>query len=328
MNPTLWRGYRICNRTQRQIVNGSRRPVRPAQSSRRLTTAALQTHSPANGPITTLPAPLNPPARKPDQAAFTYYLSVGKAYLAFYKKGIKNIYYNYKAAKPIQHLIDSRYGGSVSSAVAAKAICRSDFQLLIRNWHDIRRVPVFGLMLLICGEFTPLIVVALSNIVPWTCRIPAQIEKDRSKRERVRRKAFLQIVPDPPAGGVEYLASSHLGQINSSLGLSSQIWNLIGGTPKRILKRRLRKRLDYLKIDDSLIEAAGGAQKMNIEEVKMALVERGVDVLSKPETQLRRDLTSWLGLRKQIPVERLLLTRPIQWPAKIEKIPTHKCRNN
>jgi hypothetical protein len=48
---------------------------------------------------------------------------------------------------------------------------------------------------------------------------------------------------------------------------------------------------------------------MDIEEVRMALVERGVDVLGKREGQLRGDLTAWLRSREKVGVERLLLTR-------------------
>jgi hypothetical protein len=48
---------------------------------------------------------------------------------------------------------------------------------------------------------------------------------------------------------------------------------------------------------------------MELEEVKMALVERGVDVLSKGEAQLKGHLNAWLLSREKAPVEKLLLTR-------------------
>jgi hypothetical protein len=46
------------------------------------------------------------------------------------------------------------------------------------------------------------------------------------------------------------------------------------------------------------------------EEVRMALVERGLDVQGREEWKLRADLEAWLRSRDGgAPVERLLLTR-------------------
>ncbi|RKF81059.1 putative letm1-like protein [Golovinomyces cichoracearum] len=275
-------------------------------------------HSLANGPASTLPASLDSPTRKPGQAAFSYYYSVGKAYLGFYKTGMKNIYYNYKASQKIEDIIESKYGGKLSQAVKEKAISRSDFQLLTRNWHDIKRVPLFGLMFAVFGEFTPLVVLAIGNIVPLTCRIPAQITKERKKLEERRRKII-----EPSAsfksteGSPVSLEPKILAQINTSLGLSSQFWNFFGGPPHLILKRRVKKRLEYLRLDDELLEVAGGVHKMCTEEVKMALVERGIDVLGRDESLLRDDLKSWLGSRKKVAQEKLILSRPSEWPYRV-----------
>ena len=165
---------------------------RPASSLRFASTSATttttsppsQNGSKVNGPISTLPAPLTIPTQLPGQSYFPSYLfSLGKAYIGFYKTGVKNIYYNFQAARPIQTLIDKKYNFSLSSAVSANALTRSELQLLVRNWHDMKRVPAFALVLIICGEFTPLVVIALTGIVPWTCRIPKQIDSDRRKLE-------------------------------------------------------------------------------------------------------------------------------------------------
>lgn len=48
---------------------------------------------------------------------------------------------------------------------------------------------------------------------------------------------------------------------------------------------------------------------MTSQEVKMALVERGVDVLGKEDPQLKGDLDAWLKSREKVSAERLLLTR-------------------
>ncbi|KAI5308970.1 hypothetical protein KEM55_004397, partial [Ascosphaera atra] len=56
----------------------------------------------ANAPLSTIPAPIATPARKAFDSSFKYYLALGKAYVGFYKTGMKNVFNNYKAAKRIR----------------------------------------------------------------------------------------------------------------------------------------------------------------------------------------------------------------------------------
>lgn len=268
-----------------------------------------------NAPSSTLPAPLDLPVRKPDQSYFPSYLfALGKAYATFYKTGVKNIYYNHQASRLVQRRLDREYNGSLSTAISSNALSRSEFQLLNRNWHDIKRVPMFGLVFFICGEFTPLVVIALSNVVPWTCRIPKQVENDRRKLEERRSNSFRNLTLEPPTQqGVEKLQRQQLIHISWSLGLSSRIWDWIGGQhpglPSGILRGKVQRRLEYLKLDDRLIRECGGVKEMEVEEVRMSCVERGINVLGRSEGDVRRDLGAWIKSAENVPLERLLLTR-------------------
>jgi hypothetical protein len=67
---------------------------------------------------------------------------------------------------------------------------RADFLLLHRSARDISRLPLFALMLVVCGEFTPLVVPFLSGVVPHTCRIPSQVAADRRRVEQRRAASF------------------------------------------------------------------------------------------------------------------------------------------
>ncbi|KAM3070085.1 hypothetical protein ACMFMG_003882 [Clarireedia jacksonii] len=296
------------------------------QSSSSTITAAPSTSvSKVNGPSSTLPAELSLPVRKPNEPFFfKYAISLGKAYAAFYKTGVKNIYYNYIAAQPLQEIIDTKHKGSISSAVKAGDLSRSDFQLLVRNWHDVKRVPAFALVFIVCGEFTPLVVVAMSNVVPWTCRIPKQIEGDRKKLEERRKISFRNLTMPPPEKevGVQGLERMQLLHISWSLGLSSSMWDWLGGRlpglPNAILRRKVRKRLEYLELDDELIGREGGVAGMEEEEIKMACVERGIDVIGRDLRSLRTDMKGWLRSVEKAGRERLLLTRPNMWPVKPE----------
>ncbi len=71
----------------------------------------------------------------------------------------------------------------------------------------------------------------------------------------------------------------------------------------------MKRRIEYLDMDDKLIRNSGGVREMEPEEARMALVERGVDVLGKRESLLKAVLIAWLRSRENTPVERLLLTR-------------------
>ena len=277
-------------------------------------TATSQSLSKVNGPASTLPAPITIPTRDPSQSAIKHYYSMGKAFLGFYKVGVKNIYSNYLASRPIQSRIDKTFNSSLIAAAESGTLSRSDFQLLVRNWHDVKRVPVFALVFMICGEFTPLIVIALSNVVPWTCRIPRQIQNDRKKLEQRRQISFRNLTLEPPSQkGVDNLERMQLLHISWSLGLSSSFWDWLGGQlpglPTPILRRKVGRRVQYLETDDLLIGKWGGVKQMELEEVRMALIERGIDVLGKKDGELKGDLNAWLRSSEKVPVERLLLTR-------------------
>ncbi|KAF4631320.1 hypothetical protein G7Y89_g6818 [Cudoniella acicularis] len=287
---------------------------RPASSSAATSSSTAPLRSPLNGPLSTLPASLALPIRSEHESTFKYLLALGKAYANFYKTGGKHIFTNFRASQPIQALIDNEYRGSIRSAVSSGALSRSDFQLLYRSWHDVKRVPIFALVFIICGEFTPLVVIALSNVVPWTCRIPKQIDSDRKKLEDRRRISFRNLTTAPPEkAGVEGLERQQLVHISWSLGLSSSIWDWLGGKypglPNAILRRKVRNTVEYLEMDDGLIGKPHRVKELETEEVRMALVERGVDILGKSEEKLRVDLIAWLQSRQKAPVEQLLLTR-------------------
>jgi hypothetical protein len=62
-------------------------------------------------------------------------------------------------------------------------------------------------------------------------------------------------------------------------------------------------------IDDDLIKTHGGVSKLSTEELKMACVERGIDVLDRSEQDIRNDLKAWTESASRVPIEHMLLTR-------------------
>lgn len=252
-------------------------------------------------------------------STFQKLFKTGKAYLTFYKSGAKQVWTNLQLSQSgPQKLVDLEYNGAVYQAVKDRRISRADYQLLLRNWHDVKRVPIFGLIFLVCGEFTPFVVVAISGVVPYTCRIPKQIASDRTRLEERRKISFRNLTEeykkDMP------LIRQQMLHISWSLGLSGKIWDYIGGKlpgpPDFILSRKVAHRVEYLETDDRLIRRDGGVDEMVIEEVKIACTERGIDVNGRDEEALRDDLKRWLSAAKTEGVTKLLLTRPSVWPVK------------
>ncbi|KAK6543148.1 hypothetical protein TWF694_007067 [Orbilia ellipsospora] len=273
--------------------------------------------TPINAPLSTLPAPLDvPPAREPGQSVFSYYFKLGKGYLSFYKTGLKNAaWVNPRLASPVmaKWKEDRGYAGIVQN----KWITRSDLQLLKRNQHDFRRIPLFAILFTICGEFTPLVVATFSNIVPNTCRIPTQIMHDRKKRERRITESFENFLPpssvNRAAEGLEQLTWREKLHCSTVVGRHSALW------PSRFLplpfeftlNKRLMRYEVYLATDDLLISKGGGVLKLSPAEVEIACLDRGIRVLNRTEQELRAGLQRWLAdTKKGVTLWERLLARP------------------
>ncbi|KFY53506.1 hypothetical protein V496_07527 [Pseudogymnoascus sp. VKM F-4515 (FW-2607)] len=289
------------------------------------TTESLTTSKPRNNrlnpPTSTLPPPLVIPPKVPGQSFFRALFNQGKGYLTFYKTGAQAIFTNLSLTRVPQELVDKKYDGAVYEAVRDRNFSRADYQLLLRSWHDIKRLPVFGLIFIICGEFTPLVVLAVSRVVPYTCRVPRQIESDRQKVEARRKTSFRNLTAAFTPG--KELEREQLLHISWSLGLSSKMWDYIGGTlpgpPSALLKGRVASRVEYLQTDDRLIRRDGVLSDLEADEVAIACAERGIDVVGRSEENLREMLEKWMAASKTTPVEKLLLTRPSVWPVPEKK---------
>ncbi|GKZ23382.1 hypothetical protein AbraIFM66951_009280 [Aspergillus brasiliensis] len=259
-----------------------------------------------------LPPPPNPNTPLPPSDKLKRYITIGRAYLSFYKTGLKNVYHNYRAAIPLRRTLNlSPYTPSTippplpqstknaaattpfSETILSKSLHRSHFQLLRRSAHDIRRMIPFSLILIICGELTPLAVLALGNaITPLTCRIPRQLEKEREKRARTKRDALVVgtgSVTPPETGSVEemrvlkrnvdrkWIESAEAGEVLRAcavLGLA-KTHERPGWLVGVVYRGRLRRYAEYLECDDELIRRGGGVSEMEAEEVRIAVEERG-----------------------------------------------------
>lgn len=273
-------------------------------------------------------------------------MNVGRAYLTFYKTGLKNVVRNYRASAPLRKDLGLPYYVPLSPPRTLLAVPndgkkdgaemepslglgRGQFQLVRRSAQDMRRLIPFTLILVVCGEFTPLILPIFGGaITPATCRVPSQRQKERDRASARKSGAFQaqaradRVMTSPVPGSVEekellmrYADAEWVGQSDAagvlracaSFGLVKR-HDAVGGAllSSLVYRPRLRKHLQYLAVDEALMRRAGGVEKLSAEEVRIALDERGAgDVAAgapsraKAEVLERTWLKSWLELRDE-----------------------------
>ncbi|KAK0649434.1 hypothetical protein B0T16DRAFT_410074 [Cercophora newfieldiana] len=243
------------------------------------TTSRNRDRTAANPPPSTRPPPLDLPTRSPTTSTFSHLFSTGKAFLTFYKTGLRQIWTNYRTAYP---------SSSGPPLPPPRPGTRAHLQFTARLRHDISRLPAFSLLLLICGETTPFFVLLFPAIVPLTCRIPKQVTQLQRAAEARRARAIADLSAAWPTDPVPYAARA--------LGLTPSLLDRVGVTlPASLVGGRLQKRLRFLAEDDRLLLQAGGVGALESEEVPLACAERGIPVLDRDEKMLRKALESWLA---------------------------------
>ncbi|BAE63294.1 hypothetical protein F9C07_12096 [Aspergillus flavus] len=342
--------------TSRGHASSSKTHTRPSSSAQPATsrvpsTSSTATTSPANDvnpPPSTRPADLNLPDPVSRSAAtadkLKRYIAMGRAYLSFYKTGLKNVYHNYRASLPIRRSLglpaylptspppappssnsQSNKSTAFRKAIESVKLSRSSFQLVRRAAYDVRRMIPFTLILIVCGEMTPLAVLALGNAVtPFTCRVPQQLEKDRAQRVARKRAALVaqQAATSgsvtPPAAGsdleldilvkmytnLEWIESASAEEILRACAVLNLVKTHTRSSVLLSLYRaRLQRYAEYLSLDDQLIRRCGGVRAMEGAEVRTAVEERGGVGVTEgkggwdAERDERRWLEKWLERR-------------------------------
>lgn len=291
---------------------------------------------------TTLPPPLIlPESRKAEEYRIKYYYRVGKSYLTFYKTGFKQVLNNRKTAKLIRaaHLdsplvraipgstIDHTTGqvlqpAASSSAESRESLSRAEYQFLRRHARDIKKVPIFAVLLAIFGEWLPLFVIFLDPLIPGTVLLPVQVARRRKKQglstqDTSEDKRIARITPHGIKGDLEG-AGIHDKQ---QLVRIAQRFGLIGFVSRYYPANRILARIQlheqYLATDDSLLlqdltsdpnlaetstsktsEKVGG-ESLDDNELDLAVEERGMWLDSQSQGERRSLLHRWLHYRKE-----------------------------
>lgn len=211
----------------------------------------------------------------------SYLYRLGKGYVGFYKTGFWNVWSNYKEYRTLR----ARFAGTdmhdLVKHESTPGITRREFQLCLRTQHDLKKLAPFALVFLVCGEFTPLVIIALGTaVVPFTCRIPKQITKDlRSTLSRIENVERLS----QQQGGVNMtpaLANVHgldpFGLVIREIPvLSPLLW-------RYWVEPKLKKHMDNIICDALLIAKEGGIGRLEEEELADFCIKiRKVDTIQR-----------------------------------------------
>ncbi|KAI1812204.1 hypothetical protein GGS20DRAFT_41489 [Poronia punctata] len=252
---------------------------------------------PLNPPASTRPPPLNLPAREKDEAFVKHLFKVGKTYLSFYWAGIKAIFANRRLLKH-DRPGDATRPGTKSTANKSERVNPSRSLLLLRSRvrHDMTRLPFFALVVLVCGEFTPIIVLLFPRMTPYTCRIPQQMSVIRKSVE-ARRAASFRALAHVDGYGTELspaLEKVADGHICRSLNRGNAIWDKVGFDVPFASSHAARA-IRHIVADDALIREGGDVGALVDDEVVLACEDRGIDTLGKEAETLREQLGDWIA---------------------------------
>lgn len=285
------------------ILAPSSLPSRARLFSTPVTPTEIATEDGVNPPRTTLPPPLELPVRKLNDGRFSHLFKLGKAYIGFYKTGLKNVFLNRKLLKgKIEALPATDRPSVFKPNHIPQTFSRADWILLWRVRHDMARIPVFALVVLIFEELTPLVAYVFEGIMPYTCRLPQHLEKSRNKATARRQYALEELKWKNPDGVTQLsVAQSH---ILRSLNLVSSLWDRVGLMPPGLWQLKGTSQLSFLEGDDVLLRKAGKLDRLAADEVLLACTQRGIDLdpslvgadERKQEHERRRLLERWLRL--------------------------------
>jgi len=250
-----------------------------------------------NPPASTRPPPLNLPSRDPAASRITHYFHLGKAYVNFYKSGLKAVLANRKLLRERLQTVDPGDRPRILfKTTVPRSFSRADWVLTWRVRHDVARLPIFGLVLLICGEFTPLVVLLVDGLVPFTCRLPQQIGASLEKARGRRNDSFQHLEHLRAASGRPLTQAMARKHVLRSLHLVSGFWDRVGFMPSALWHLKGSLRVSFIEADDELLLKAGGVSDLEAEEVKLACADRGIDVMGRKDGELRQVLGDWLRL--------------------------------
>ncbi|KAK5230141.1 hypothetical protein LTR72_001676 [Exophiala xenobiotica] len=178
-------------------------------------------------------------------------------------------------------------------------VTRRDYQLALRTRHDLYKLVPFSLVFAICGEFTPLVILAIgSAAVPYPCRIPAQEQQDFQRPVKIQprvdeaAKRISESNSNSDSNTTEQEVEwkrefidahrLHLSPFLTPIPVIGPLWHRLYSGP------RLRRHCDEVLCDTILIRREGGFDKLPPREVFQWSLKYGLRTLTEYMDDLKR----------------------------------------
>jgi hypothetical protein len=251
---------------------------------------------------------------------FKFAMTAAKAIFIFFKEGARRVWASSRKAKEYRKRVKEAKK-SDPNVTAVEVLTRAEWQLMRRSRADLLRLIPFVPMAWILGEWLVLLWPIMTRIFPEPCRLPIMIKGMLAKSEKWREERERRLMVDGPRlirrdiqkglmpinAGKKSVCKmqelDHMGHYEMmrwSVRLDAHAyvpWDYMSLVPpKTVLRRALRKKLEYLAQDDALIARDGGWAGLNEIELRRACTERGLMVTDRSEQEMRADLRVWMEM--------------------------------
>ncbi|KAK4179366.1 hypothetical protein QBC36DRAFT_160210, partial [Triangularia setosa] len=244
-----------------------------------------------NPPPTTRPPPFSIPPSDPSLSLPRNLLNKGKSILTFYKTGLKSILINRRLhSTPLSSLPEDL------KPLKPYPDTRAALLLASRLKHDLGRLIPLSLIILICAEMTPVVILWAPNLklTPLTCRMPREVEAIRQRDREMKKEAKLNHQQQQQRKTNRQSDEGDLATVGELLRVGKPRFVPSFLYPFAFRKAKADKKLAWILADDAMLQQGGGQKELVFEEVKLAAEERGIDVLGRDEEELRGVLQRWL----------------------------------
>ncbi|KAH3681780.1 hypothetical protein WICPIJ_007218 [Wickerhamomyces pijperi] len=277
------------------------------------------------------------PEKQGTSLKFKQWIEYAKSIIKFYRVGIQNTWRNRKLVKAIKAkyaIVDLQGPATIHRQIrnsndvieqlstylslkkieanALKAnlkpptesvvnITRRELSLIKRTEPDIWKLPVFTLVLLICGEMTPFVVYAFPHLTPRTCISSGVLQSLNSKNNAKFNKKEIKITDIYKLPRGELILMSKLYFL---------IPNFFTFFPITYYQKRLALHHSYLKVDDYYLKSVdretqiSGLWNLSKSELIRANLDRNLidlsvtDVEELKADELKVRLFYYLGLEE------------------------------
>lgn len=235
-----------------------------------------------------------------------------KSFLKFYKTGVVNVYKNFRASQAIRkeynarstaqligsfveykHLLDIQAKKHIKEPEALQGPTFSREQLLVlaRTPPDAVKLPLFGVILAVFFEFTPLILLAFPRLSPSTCYSVAFRKKLADQYSKNRQELLESRTSNVDSASSLYaLTPAQTRAVSRTVFRRSPVFTAL--SPSSMLQRKLLRHIQFVRADDYFLRE-NSVDELDPEEVELACRDRALDISGSLEDQ-KRQLSKWV----------------------------------